>query len=122
MTDYKTGKPSHSWKGTSDYEKVKLHKYRQQLMFYQLLVESSRNYGNFIFTGARLQFVEPDMKTGDILSLEDTFSEEELAEFTRLIGVVWRKITTLELPDISGYPADYKGMVQFEEDLLTEAA
>ena len=122
VTDYKTGKPSHSWKGASDYEKIKLHKYRQQLMFYQLLVESSRDYGNFTFTGARLQFVEPDIKTGDILSLEDTFSKEELAEFARLIGVVWQKITTLELPDISGYPADYKGMVQFEEDLLTEAA
>ena len=120
VTDYKTGKPSHSWKGTSDYEKIKLHKYRQQLMFYQLLVTSSRDYGNFTFTGARLQFVEPDMKTGDILSLEDTFSEEELAEFARLIGIVWQKITTLELPDISGYSADYKGMVQFEEELLTE--
>ena len=119
VTDYKTGKPSHSWKGTSDYEKIKLHKYRQQLMFYQLLVTSSRDYGNFTFTGARLQFVEPDIKTGDILSLEDTFSEEALAEFARLIGVVWRKITALELPDISGYSADYKGMVQFEEDLLT---
>ena len=119
VTDYKTGKPSHSWKGASDYEKIKLHKYRQQLMFYQLLVTSSRDYGNFTFTGARLQFVEPDIKTGDILSLEDTFSEEELAEFAQLIGVVWRKITTLELPDISGYSADYKGMVQFEEDLLT---
>ena len=118
VTDYKTGKPSHSWKGTSDYEKIKLHKYRQQLMFYQLLVTSSRDYSNFSFTGARLQFVEPDMKTGDILSLEDTFSEEELAEFARLINVVWRKITTLELPDISGYSADYKGMVQFEDDLL----
>ena len=122
VTDYKTGKPSYSWKGASDYEKIKLHKYRQQLMFYQLLVTSSRDYGNFTFTGARLQFVEPDMKTGDILSLEDTFSEEELAEFARLVGIVWRKITALELPDISGYSADYKGMVQFEEDLLTEVA
>ena len=120
VTDYKTGKPSHSWRGTSDYEKIKLHKYRQQLMFYQLLVTSSRDYGNFTFTGASLQFVEPDIKTGDILSLEDTFSEEALAKFARLIGIVWRKITTLELPDISGYSADYKGMVQFEEDLLTE--
>ena len=122
VTDYKTGKPSHSWKGASDYEKIKLHKYRQQMMFYQLLVESSRDYGNFTFTGARLQFVEPDMKTGDILSLEDTFSREELAEFTQLIDVVWQKITTLDLPDISEYSADYKGILQFEEDLLTEVA
>lgn len=119
VTDYKTGKPSHSWKGSADYEKIKLHKYRQQLMFYQLLVESSRDYSNFTFTGGRLQFVEPDMKTGDILSLEDTFSREELIEFTQLIEIIWRKITALDLPDISGYSADYKGMLQFENDLLT---
>mgnify|MGYP000040393289 FL=1 len=119
VTDYKTGKPADSWRGHNDTEKIKLHKYRQQLMFYQLLVESSRDYSDFTFTGARLQFVEPDMKTGDILSLEDNFSREELTEFTRLINVVWRKITTLDLPDISGYSADYKGMVQFENDLLT---
>ncbi|AJA06795.1 hypothetical protein TM7x_01485 [Candidatus Nanosynbacter lyticus] len=119
VTDYKTGKPSHSWKGSADYEKIKLHKYRQQLMFYQLLVEHSRDYSNFTFTGGRLQFVEPDMKTGDILSLEDTFSREELSEFTQLIEIIWRKITTLDLPDVSGYSADYKGMLQFENDLLT---
>ena len=118
VTDYKTGKPSHSWKGSADYEKIKLHKYRQQLMFYQLLVEHSRDYSNFMFTGGRLQFVEPDMKTGDILSLEDTFSREELTEFTQLIEIIWRKITTLDLPDISDYSADYKGMLQFEKDLL----
>ena len=118
VTDYKTGKPAHSWKGSADYEKIKLHKYRQQLMFYQLLVEHSRDYGNFTFTGGRLQFVEPDTKTGDILSLEDTFSREELSEFTQLIEIIWRKITTLDLPDISDYSADYKGMLQFEKDLL----
>ena len=118
VTDYKTGKPAHSWKGSADYEKIKLHKYRQQLMFYQLLVEHSRDYSNFTFTGGRLQFVEPDMKTGDILSLEDTFSREELSEFTQLIEIIWRKITTLDMPDISGYSADYKGMLQFEKDLL----
>ena len=118
VTDYKTGKPAHSWKGSADYEKIKLHKYRQQLMFYQLLVEHSRDYGNFTFTGGRLQFVEPDMKTGDILSLEDMFSREELSEFTQLIEIIWRKITTLDLPDISDYSADYKGMLQFEKDLL----
>ena len=118
VTDYKTGKPAHSWKGSADYEKIKLHKYRQQLMFYQLLVEHSRDYSNFTFTGGRLQFVEPDMKTGDILSLEDTFSREELTEFTQLIEIIWQKITTLDLPDISDYSADYKGMLQFEKDLL----
>ena len=58
------------------------------------------------------------MKTGDILSLEDMFSREELSEFTQLIEIIWRKITTLDLPDIYDYSADYKGMLQFEKDLL----
>ena len=118
VTDYKTGQPARSWHGRTDYEKIKLHKYRQQLMFYQLLVESSRDYGHLSFAGARLQFVEPDSKTGDILSLEDSFSREELAKFAQLISAVWQKITTLELPDVSDYSADYKGVQAFEEDLL----
>ena len=46
------------------------------------------------------------------------FSREELSEFTQLIEIIWQKITTLDLPDISGYSADYKGMLQFEKDLL----
>ena len=44
VTDYKTGKPSTTWKGRTDYEKVKLHKYKQQLMFYKLLVENARDW------------------------------------------------------------------------------
>src|SRR5690606_35627515 len=30
VTDYKTGKPSRDWKGKTEFEKIKLHKYRQQ--------------------------------------------------------------------------------------------
>lgn len=119
VTDYKTGKPAVSWTGRTDYEKIKLHKYRQQLMFYQLLCQHSRDYASYEFDGAILQFVEPDSR-GEIHSLDQTFSAEELAEFTALIAAVWRCITTLELPDISGYSADYKGMLQFEEDLTAK--
>ena len=118
VTDYKTGKPAPTWRGRTDYEKIKLHKYRQQLLFYQLLVTQSRNYSSYTFTGGRLQFVEPDPQTGEILALEEQFSGEELAEFARLIDIVWQRIMTLDLPDVSGYSTDYKGMVAFERDLL----
>ena len=119
VTDYKTGKPSTSWTGKSDYEKIKLHKYRQQLMFYELLCANSRDYARYKFAGARLQFVEPDQATGDIVALDDRFSNDELADFQRLIAAVWRCITTLELPDISNYQASYQGMIQFEKDLIS---
>ena len=118
VTDYKTGKPSTSWTGKSDYEKIKLHKYRQQLMFYELLCANSRDYAKYDFGGAVLQFVEPDSR-GDICQLDDRFSRDELADFQRLIAAVWRCITTLELPDISNYQANYRGMIQFEKDLIS---
>ena len=118
VTDYKTGKPSTSWTGKSDYEKIKLHKYRQQLMFYELLCANSRDYAKYDFGGAVLQFVEPDSR-GDIYQLDDRFSRDELADFQRLIAAVWRCITTLELPDISNYQANYRGMIQFEKDLIS---
>lgn len=118
VTDYKTGKPSTSWIGKSDYEKVKLHKYRQQLMFYELLCANSRDYAKYDFGGAVLQFVEPDSR-GDICQLDDRFSRDELADFQRLIAAVWHCITTLELPDISSYQASYQGIIQFEKDLIS---
>ena len=118
VTDYKTGKPSTSWTGKSDYEKIKLHKYRQQLMFYELLCANSRDYAKYDFGGAVLQFVEPDSR-GDIYQLDDRFSRDELADFQRLIAAVWRCIITLELPDISNYQASYRGIIQFEKDLIS---
>lgn len=118
VTDYKTGKPSFDWRGKTDYEKIKLHKYRQQLMFYQLLLSRSRDYADLTFTGGQLQFVEPDDKSGDILSLEASFSAEELKDFGRLVQIVWQKIVNLDLPDTTNYTPDYKGVLQFESDLL----
>lgn len=119
VTDYKTGKASYSWAGSTDYEKIKLHKYRQQLMFYRLLIEESRDYHNYRVASGCLQFVEPT-RSGDILSLEATFTHDELNRFRDLIGIVWHKIMTLDLPDTNNYSQDYKGMLAFEAALLGE--
>jgi DNA helicase-2/ATP-dependent DNA helicase PcrA len=119
VSDYKTGKASTSWTGKTDYEKIKLHKYRQQLMFYKLLVEHSRDYNQYTVTNGCLQFVEPTAR-GEILSLEACATAEELDTFRKLIEVVWRKIMALDLPDTTGYDQSYKGMVAFEQDLLKE--
>ena len=117
VTDYKTGKPSRNWKGNGEYEKIKLHKYRQQLMFYQLLCERSRDFAKLEFDGAILQFVEPT-PNGEIVMLDASFSRAELEEFAQLIKAIWRRIIALDLPDISNYPATLKGILQFEQDLL----
>lgn len=119
VTDYKTGKASHSWTGKTDYEKIKLHKYRQQLMFYTLLIQGSRDYHAYRVTGGCLQFVEPT-PSGEIVSLEEVATSEELNRFKRLIVAVWEKIITLDLPDTTTYSQDYKGMLAFEAELLGE--
>jgi DNA helicase-2/ATP-dependent DNA helicase PcrA len=119
VTDYKTGRPVGDWKGVTDYDRIKLHKYRQQLMFYKLLVEHSRDYANYTVERGVLQFVEPT-KSGEIIALDATFDHEELDRFARLIQKVWHCITELHLPDTSQYDPSYKGILAFEAALLDE--
>jgi DNA helicase-2/ATP-dependent DNA helicase PcrA len=117
VTDYKTGKPARDWSGKTDYEKIKLHKYRQQLMFYQLLTSNSRDFSKYTFEKGMLQFVEPTLN-GDIVHLEAQFTRDELETFTKLLTAVWQHITTLNLPDTNSYEPSYKGILAFEQDLL----
>lgn len=117
VTDYKTGSPARDWKGITDYEKIKLHKYRQQLMFYQLLVKNSRDYSKLTFDGGVLQFVEPD-SSGNIHALEAQFNAEEIDRFTKLVSGVWKCITSLELPDSLEYEPNIKGILTFEQFII----
>ncbi|MEO5949601.1 MAG: ATP-dependent DNA helicase [Candidatus Saccharimonas sp.] len=117
VTDYKTGKPSRDWKGASEFEKIKLHKYKQQLLFYQLLCEHSRDYRKYVFGGGVLQFVEPT-PSGTFCALDYTFTNEEKERFIKLLCAVWHCITTLELPDISEFEPNYKGILAFEDTLI----
>ena len=119
VTDYKTGKPSASWIGKTDYEKIKLHRYRQQLMFYNLLISNSRDYRKYSFDRGVLQFVEPTPR-GDIMAIEATFSEHELAEFAHLIQRVWQKIMALDFADVSEFDPSYKGIIAFEQSIIDE--
>ena len=117
VTDYKTGKPSDNWTGKTDYEKIKLHKYKQQLLFYKLLVESARDYRDFKVISGIMQFVEPTM-AGEILSIDAEFSSDEIDQFKNLINAVWTRIKKLDLPDISDYDQSIKGVLAFEQDLI----
>jgi DNA helicase-2/ATP-dependent DNA helicase PcrA len=119
VTDYKTGKAARDWNGKTDYEKIKLHRYKQQLMFYNLLVKHSRDYSKYNFEKGVLQFVEPT-PAGDILAIEAQFTTEDLDRFSRLIQKVWQCIIALDLPDVSIYDQSYKGVLAFERALLDE--
>ncbi|RWZ78662.1 MAG: ATP-dependent helicase [Candidatus Microsaccharimonas sossegonensis] len=117
VTDYKTGKAVSSWSAVAEYDKIKLHKYRQQLLFYKLLVEHSRDYHGYTVTEGCLEFVEPN-RSNEIASLRLNFDQSELDRFATLVGKVWQHIIELDLPDTSMYESSYKGLLEFEQDLL----
>lgn len=117
VTDYKTGSASRGWNGKSDAEKLKLHRYRQQLMFYKLLVEHSRDFASYRVDAGALQFVEPTAD-GDIVTLTTDFADDDLEEFTTLVETTYRLITALTLPDVSRYPQTYAGVRAFERDVI----
>ena len=119
VIDYKTGKGTSSWQGKTDFEKIKLHKYKQQLMFYKLLVEHSRDFKQYRVTSGQLEFVEPDGEN-KLHSLNFLFDADELLRFSNLLRAIWRRIQALDLPDTSKYEPSYKGIIQFENDLLSE--
>ncbi|MBC7512637.1 ATP-dependent helicase [Candidatus Saccharibacteria bacterium] len=118
VTDYKTGGASTKWQGKTDTEKLKLHKYKQQLMFYKLLVENSRDFSSYRVDSGVLQFVEPT-PGGDVIDLALSFDQKELDDFSILVQNVYRLITSLTLPDIQSYPLTFNGVQAFEDDIRT---
>ncbi len=118
VIDYKTGGSLATWDKGQDYQKIKAHKYRQQLLFYKLLIENSRDWRKYTMTEGILQFVEPD-PSGKIIDLRLTdFDTAELERFTKLISIIWKHINELSFPDTSGYENSIDGIKQFEDDLL----
>ena len=117
--DFKTGKPSRAWQGKDEYEKIKLHKYRQQLLFYKLLVEHSASFARKLtVTGGALAFIEPDEEGRLVDNLDLSFDPDEMTRFATLIGAVWRHIMALDFPATDSYPPNLKGLQQFEQDLI----
>ncbi len=117
VTDYKTGHPSMSWEKGDDRTKLKLHKYRQQLIFYKILVESSPELYNYTVTTGQLAFIEPT-KSGETIVLTLDLTSEDVERTKQLIEAVWKHVCSLTLPDISNYSDDYKGVLAFEQDLI----
>ena len=115
IVDFKTGDSYSAWNESklSDYEKLKLHKYRQQLIVYQLLLAESKTYKGIVKNVA-LSFVEDEKSK--FLYLDA--SEEEIIRVKKLIEAVYAKIIACDFVDISKYEKNFKGVLAFEEDLI----
>ena len=122
VTDYKTGKALKNWelKGKTAYDQIKTHRYRQQLLFYKLLVDGARDWGGKGYRAeiGELIFVEPD-KQNIIHSLQlDLNNTAELERLTVLINAIWARIISLDFPDTSQFSPDLKGIIAFEDWLI----
>lgn len=121
VVDYKTGKGGKNWKDLEKKSPMKWLKYRQQLVFYKILVEKSRRFGGkYIANTGKIDFIESISKNSipehNILEMEITQSEVKNLE--NLINAVWKCIKTLNLPDVTHYSKDIKGTKQFIQDLI----
>ena len=82
-------------------------------------MENSRDYAKYRVEEGMLEFVEPDKK-GKIHELVADITEEETNHTKALIEAVYKKIMTLDFPDVEKYSKDLQGMIDFESDLLEE--
>ncbi len=116
VVDFKTGKAFRSWdEAKTETDKIKLHKYRQQLIVYKLLLENSIHYKDMPVGKLSLWFVEEENFVELVLDAGDV----EIARTRSLVEAVYKKIVTLDItPDISKYGETYKGLLAFEDDLI----
>ncbi len=115
ISDYKTGKPLASLESQAKNLQEKIWQHKTQLTFYALLAKHYPPYAGKQATGQMLYLEAEDARS---ISKTYTPSQEEIERLAALSRVVYRKITKLDLPDVSGYPPSIEGVRQFEEDLL----
>jgi len=114
--DLKTGGLLKKWETANADDAVKAYKNKNQLGFYKLLIENSTDFSKYKVNRGILEFIETDPKENPILELE--FDKDFIARLTKLIQVVYSKITNLDFPDVSKYSPDIKGIFEFEEELV----
>ncbi len=118
VVDFKTGKVAKGFdeQKLESYEKIKLYKYKKQLMFYQLLISNSSRK-QIPICSLELEFVEGALLE-EIPRISYPPTEEELSRLSVLIGIVYQKIMNLDFPDTSKYPKTLEGIIEFENDLI----
>ena len=117
IIDYKTGQPISSFDTKNKTEAVKAYKHKLQLIFYALLVSEQPSYSQYQNVSGQMVYVDAESQKQLIRSYTPT--NEDKQHLKRLIEVIYKRITTLDLPDISSYSHDLDGMLKFEDDLLS---
>lgn len=116
VVDYKTGHSFATWT-----KSTKSHKYKQQLLFYKILLNNSHTFKNYKINQGRVVFVEPD-QNDKMIDLPLVYNDEDIERTKKLIQAIWQRIMQLDFPDISMYSKNINGTLEFEEWLINNAA
>lgn len=121
ISDYKTGSPEAKWQlpaSSEEFKRIKMHRYRNQLMFYKLLVDNSADWGRRGWRAEQgiLRFLKPN-QFGKLVSVELTYDDHDMSQFKGLVQAVWQHIMDLNFPDGNAYEPSLAGTLKFEADL-----
>lgn len=121
VVDYKTGKGYKTWPNlaVNNFDSIKLHKYKQQLYFYYLLLKNHSKYKNYDISHGKLVFVESLVDNTDYSELTIEFDPDEAQKLEKLIESVYKNIKNLKfLEQKNQYSKDISGIRKFEKDLI----
>ena len=124
ISDYKTGTPESKWilpPSATQYERIKMYRYKNQLMFYKLLVDGSADWGKkgWRAESGVLRFLKKN-PYGKLNQVPLVYGSKEIADFGKLIVSVWGHIQALDFPDTKNYTPDINGILLFEKDLIDD--
>jgi DNA helicase-2/ATP-dependent DNA helicase PcrA len=112
IVDFKTGNfHEGSWESNDALLKHKL-----QLLFYKLLLESSKKYPQYSINEARIEFITPD-HANQIHTKTLTFGNKDLDTTKSLAKSIYTHITNLDFPNTSNYDKTLKGIKDFIKSL-----
>ncbi len=115
IADYKTGKPITSPNSKAQDILLKQWRHRLQLGFYVLLMKQQKTYAKQII---QTQIIQLDAGSRDNLYLDYSLDDHELAQIEKLAVTVYKRIKSLDFPDVSSYTPDLSGIEAFTSDLL----
>lgn len=118
VTDFKTGNPIKKWKSLRGYDRIKAWKYKNQLIFYKLLIKNSTDFENYDVDVACLEFVEPTSE-GEIVKLPLKIKDDDVERVKNLIEIVMKRIKNLNFSTDEDYSRNSVSEIKkFEDKLL----
>jgi RecB family exonuclease len=115
IVDYKTGKVLTNPDSKSQDTLLRQWRHRLQLGFYVLLIKQQKSFAT---KRIQTQIIQLDATSADHLYLDYEFDDAELARIEQLALAVYKRIKTLDIPDVTTYDPTLKGITAFETYLL----